>query len=342
MRKISYHILITVIFYLTAGSLWSQVVTNVQNETALTNRGGGLEFKYLSKLQSGLAVSWVVYSDSDPIREAKRKERFYWVGTFDAFTFTNISIKTSKDGKVVEGNTNVWGRRNGTRWQATSYEEGILDVNSNPTEKEKQVDNAMLYPLTNVLTMGFGLHWDVSSMRFLAKGKVTGKAANFPDSLEGQITYLPNGQVQQFFYSIPSLGKSYLLTFSYRIGQEQFPSGFELWLAGVLPSGEPYAALLRSKYEILSISDITPEVAKLAGVPPSSLSKNALITNGVTIASSPYALTPEAIGTSQKTSSSPNETKASQTVIIRAIILVVFLLPLPFVIFAAFKKRNSK
>jgi hypothetical protein len=90
---------------------------SVSNGNTYTNHNAGVGFKYLSKLKSGLAVSWVVYSDSDIILGARRKEELFWVGTPEAFTFTNISIATSKeDGRVLDNYTNVFGRRNGGRY----------------------------------------------------------------------------------------------------------------------------------------------------------------------------------------------------------------------------------
>lgn len=350
MCKKLFYTLAAIIFCMATAKSLSQPAMSAPDGFISTNHDGGVEFNYLSKLKTGIEVSWVRKSDYVLAKDANEERRYFWTGTFDAFTFNDVSIVTSKkDGTNLGGvgnNSEIWGRRNGTRWQSSSFEKGIVDINSNPDAQTKAADNFRVYPLTNILTMGFGEHWDVNSMRLSADGKVTGKYKHPPDTLEGLLTYLPNGQIQKCLYKVPSLNESFLLSFSYRAdqtNQNQFPSGFTLSQVITLPNGELYVADPLEKCEILDISDQTPEAASLAGVPDPSLYKNALISNGETYASSPRALTPEVLGAIDPDSSQQvSNTEASRPVMVRIIILAIFFPLLIIMAFLTFKKWRSK
>lgn len=125
----------------------------------------------LKRLQKGLRLCWIRERVGSGSNDVSTVEMFYWHGNLDVFTYTNVFAQNRAAGEFMR----VWGQKGDKAW-TTSAEAGVLTIDdvkrariewdTNPYFKEE---------LTNVLSFGFGCHWDVHSIYVDADGKMSGK-----------------------------------------------------------------------------------------------------------------------------------------------------------------------
>jgi hypothetical protein len=207
------------------------VVTNPENRPSGI---GPIEFTNLAKLQSGpgLRVSWVRYNYSRLADGTTIDDKINWLGSYDAYTITNISVETNSKKHTRNERSEVLGKMDDKYW--STMEPGIVDMDSISINRHRGRASYAKLELTNVLTMGFGVHWDLNSIKFSSGGKITGKYKDLNDDLEGIIDYFPDGRMKDCFYRVPKLNENFLLSYTYDDSQANSsvnPSSITLSLA---------------------------------------------------------------------------------------------------------------
>lgn len=211
-----------------------------------------------------------------------------WQGSFNAYTIF-ISEILFKNSKLAGTNVSVLGKIDKQYW-STAVEKGMVELDNLNVNNQQIRASFALGELTNVLTMGFGIHWNIASIRFSESGRVFGKSVDLSEDLSGWVTYLSDGRIKDVFYPVNKYRKSFVLSYNYQDENtkfREFPSSITQSIAINMGAGK-YLITTNLKsydatYENIKISDIKPDVAKSLGVPDKNLYKYALISNGVTI-----------------------------------------------------------
>ena len=246
----------------------------------------------LNELHSNhkLHVSWIRYT-LYALNAAGRKstDKADWIGSLDNYTvaYTNIMVE---DKKPTNENVQVYGRNNNTYWSTS--EKGMVDIDNIKTNLTVQLSRCayVLGELTNIVSLGFGIHWDVNSIKINSNGKVRGKSKDLNDDLEGVIEFSPDGKMTDCFYKVPHLQRQYLLSYSYEDSRAGVLSNLAtISLSLTVPSLSPQYKYIKAqeliKYVILDDSIVSSNSYNVAliGVPPKELYKYAIISNGITL-----------------------------------------------------------
>ncbi len=311
-----------------------------------TNHSSGMSsiaFTNLNKIRngSGLRVFWVRYDYLPSADGATTDDKILWLGSYDAYIVTNTSIENNLKNQQTKENSEVLGKKDNKYW--STMEPGIVDIDSISTGWHKGRVYYVTEELTNVLTMGFGVHWNINSIKVSSGGKVYGKSKDLTDNLEGIIDYFQDGRMKDCFYRVPKLDNNFLLSYSYGDAQTNNgtkPNGanlssISLSLAVPSENGGFVKTMDYLKYDILDISEIKPEEAKTVGVPPPELYRYALISNQVTIPQG-EPLTPKMIGATEAKITNDAPMFSVRQIIIAAIIIMNVILAAVF--FKRFRK----